>query len=84
MLGRLKMDIDECLQSYETYAADIFGHPPILHSLIPLSKILGHTKYGSRILDKASRRVVKDFGKSSDGQLWKINTFAAPQDHCRT
>ena len=84
MLGRLKMDIDECLQSYEIYADDIFGHPRIFHSLTPLGNLFNRTKYGSRVLDKASRRVVKDFGQSSDGRLWKINTFAAPQDHCRT
>ena len=83
MLGRLKMDIEDCLISFETYADEIFGHPRIFNSLT-LGSITNRTKYGRRILEKASRRVVKDFGQSPDGRVWKINTFAAPQDQCRT
>ena len=83
MLGRLKMDIDECLSNFERYADEIFGHPRMFNSLT-LGSITNRTKYGRRILEKASRRVVKDFGQSPDGRVWKINTFAAPQDQCRT
>ena len=82
MLGRLKMDIDECLVSFETYADEIFGHPRMFNSLT--LGITNRTKYGPRILEKASRRVVKDFGKSPGSLDWKINTFAAPQDQCKT
>ncbi|KAL8791757.1 MAG: hypothetical protein Q9195_005633 [Heterodermia aff. obscurata] len=82
MLGRLKMDIDECLINFETYADEIFGHPRMFNILT--LRITNRTKYGRRILERASRRVVKDFGKSPDGRVWKINTFAAPQDQCRT
>ena len=77
------MDIDECLISFETCADEIFGHPRMLNSLT-LGSITSRTKYGRRILEKGSRQVIKNFGKSFEGRVWEINTFAAPRDQCRT
>ena len=80
MLGRLKMDIDQCIRSYEIYANDIFSHPRRFRGV----PILGdRTKYGRKILERALKKVVGDF-QDRDNHVWKINTLAAPLDHCRT
>ena len=81
MLGRLRMHIDQCITSYEIYANNIFGHPRRFSSLLALRD---RTKYGRKMFERASKKVVDDFGQDRDNRKWKINTFAAPQDHCRT
>lgn len=76
------MDIDECIKSFETYANDIFGHPRFFTVL--RFGITNRQKYSNRNVEKAVRKVARDYGKVQDGRTWKINTFAAPHDHCRT
>lgn len=81
MLGRLKMDINKCIESYEIYANEVFSHPRRFSRLLVLRD---RTKYGRKVLERASKEVVGDFGRDRDDHAWKINTLAAPLDHCRT
>ena len=82
MLGRLKMDIDQCIRCFEVYAADILEHPRFLATL--MFGIRNRPKYSISNVENALIKVVKTYGMDGGGPTWAKKLFAAPYDHCRT
>lgn len=64
MLGRLDMDIDECIDAYSELTAVVFGEKL---SSIPIN-IKGHitARFDSARLESAIRKVVEDSGVSKE------------------
>jgi hypothetical protein len=64
MLGRLEMDVDECIGAYSDLAAAVFGQKL---SSIPVN-FKGNVKarFDSAKLESAIRRVVEDSGASNE------------------
>jgi hypothetical protein len=64
MLGRLEMDVDECITAYSELAAAVFGEKL---SSIPVN-IRGDVKarFDSAKLEAAIRKVIKNSGASED------------------
>lgn len=83
MLGRLEMSVDQCLESFQDHADDVFGHPQ------PLFKALGSKflhKYSDERLIRAARSVVGVFGRRPYVKTLKgkESQFAAPGSRCKT
>jgi patatin-like phospholipase/acyl hydrolase len=81
MLGRLKMSEDQCLETFQKYADEVFSHPRWQYRL---SFGLIAPKYSDKRLIRATKFVIGDFDSSPVGDRWKRNTFASPNDSCRT
>lgn len=64
MLGRLEMDVDECIGAYSDLAAAVFGGKL---SSIPVN-VKGNVKarFDSAKLESAIRKVVEDSGASNE------------------
>jgi hypothetical protein len=64
MLGRLEMDVDECIGAYSDLAAAVFGQKL---SSIPVN-VKGNVKarFDSAKLESAIQRVVEDSGASNE------------------
>ena len=64
MLGRLEMDVDECIGAYSDLAAAVFGEKL---SSIPIN-FRGNVKarFDSAKLESAIQRVVEDSGASNE------------------
>ena len=65
MLGRLRMTVPQCLEIYRQVGDDLFGHR---RNTLPLA-----TKYHHKPLEKAVRRIVREFCKhhnNCDGNDW--------------
>jgi hypothetical protein len=64
MLGRLEMDVDECITAYGNLAAAVFGEKC---SMFPVT-IGGQSKapFDSAKLEDAIRNVIKQSGASED------------------
>lgn len=64
MLGRLGMDVDECIGAYSDLAAAVFGEKL---SSIPIN-VKGNFKarFDSAKLESAIRRVIEDSGASNE------------------
>jgi hypothetical protein len=56
MLGRLRMGIDECIEEYEKFGGDIFGHPrwASIRGPVPFPR----DKYSGQRLQKVVEEVV--------------------------
>lgn len=67
MLGRLEMDIDQCIIAYTSLAETVFG---VKKGLLPFN-IKGKVKsqFDSTKLEKAIRKTIKDSGISETGLL---------------
>jgi hypothetical protein len=78
MLGRLEMDVDECIDAYSDLAAAVFGEK--LRS-IPFNFFKGDitARFDSVKLESAIRKVVEDSG-ASDQDLFNDGT----KHGCRT
>lgn len=80
MLGRLRMNIDDCISDYETLGADVFGHSRCFHIRSPLFWI--RDKYSERKLEKVLKSVVSE-------RVPKVasfpggNNFAFDENRCR-
>ena len=57
MLGRLRMNIDDCIKDYETLGEKVFGHSRWFHLRSPLFWI--RDKYDHRVLEDVVREVVR-------------------------
>jgi hypothetical protein len=78
MLGRLRMGVPDCIETFEKYVGDVFGKSRNL--LWPFIT----SKYGGRTLLKAINEVVKDYQPESDDQAYRHNIFATLGDSCQT
>ena len=79
MLGRLSMDVEECIAAYEQLADRVFGHPRRFHIRKP--PWIPRDKYNHKNLEDVLKDIVKL--KSHSG---KANaSFRQPnEDMCRT
>ena len=81
MLGRLRMNIDDCIADYETLGGDVFGHPRWFHLRSPLW--WPRDKYNHKVLETVIKDVVKH-------RAPRIETFPGGQNfsfdenRCRT
>lgn len=77
MLGRLCMDVEECLEAYESLADRVFGHPRRFHIRKP--PFIPRDKYNHRNLEDVIKEIVmRKSGKAS-------TLFRQPkEDMCRT
>jgi hypothetical protein len=67
MLGRLEMDVDECIAAYSELAAAVFGENL---SRIPFSmKGKIQARFDSAKLESAIRKVIRSFGASETDLL---------------
>ena len=79
MLGRLLMNVDECLEAYENLADHVFGHPRRWHIRRP--PWIPRDKYDHRRLEK----VIKDIVKERSPKAHSSTEFRQPcEDMCRT
>ena len=80
MLGRLRMNIDDCIVEYENLGSKIFAHPRWFHYRTAL--FWAREKYDHKILKNVISEVV-------DNKVPKINkfpggkTFACDENRCR-
>jgi hypothetical protein len=81
MLGRLRMNIDDCIEDYETLGEKVFGHSRWFHLRSPLFWV--RDKYNHRVLQDVVRKVVRE-------RVPKVATFpggqnfAFDENRCRT
>ena len=59
MLGRLRMNTDDCIKEYETLGAKVFGHSRCFHLRSPFFWPRG--KYNHKVLQEIVRDVVKRY-----------------------
>ena len=78
MLGRLKMQEDQCLDAFSKYASEIFSHRR------KMTGFFRSHKYSAEILNQAVKRVIGDFDPNPDNYQWKRNLFAEPGDRSKT
>ena len=79
MLGRLHMNVDECLEAYETLADHVFGQPRHLHIRAP--PWIPRDKYDYRRLETVIKEIVRE--RSPTGH--SSTDFRQPNEHmCRT
>ena len=81
MLGRLRMDIDECIEKYPAMAANVFGHPRTFH----WRGVLRY-KHDHGYLEQEITRLVESRtpeSQTSDGTQ-HFTLYRSPPDLCRT
>lgn len=80
MLARLNMTDQQCIDTFQTYAENIFSQT-LLHRVFGVFPT-GY-KYSSKSMIRATNLVVGSFDPTPEGQKWKRNMFAAPNTRCR-
>ncbi|TAQ86448.1 hypothetical protein B7494_g5222 [Chlorociboria aeruginascens] len=65
MLGRLRMNIDDCITEYEQLAGSVFGHPNIFHQTFLPTACLKRPKYDTRVLERVIQDVITRRGENS-------------------
>ena len=81
LLGRLKMSEDQCMESFQKYADEIFSRRGLFKRFVPTHLL---PKYGSDRINQAIKMVVGNFDPSPDSHKWKRNLFAVPGEKCKT
>ncbi|MCJ1450133.1 hypothetical protein MMC28_000462 [Mycoblastus sanguinarius] len=81
MLGRLRMNIDDCIFDYETLGGKVFGHPRWFHlrSILWLPR----DKYNHRVLNDVVMDVVRRRAPKIDSFPGGQN-FSFDENRCRT
>ena len=64
MLGRLEMDVDQCIEAYNGIAASVFGGGPSPGPVDPTGKVPAPFDLAS--LERAIRKMVTDSGASEE------------------
>jgi len=81
MLGRLRMNIDDCISEYETLGEKVFGHSRYFHLRSPL--FWPRNKYSAEALHNiivdVVRRHVPKVAEFPGGR-----NFASDENRCRT
>ena len=81
MLGRLRMNIDQCIEDYKRMGGVIFGRPRLLSMRGPLPA--NRSKYDHRKL-KAAVEAVVNRRLAGHGDHLGDHTFPSSQERCRT
>lgn len=81
MLGRLRMNVDDCISEYETLGAEVFGHSRKCHIRSPLFWPRDKYKYKTleRVVRDVVRRRVPKVAEFPGGR-----NFAFDENRCRT
>jgi hypothetical protein len=86
MLGRLKMNVDECIEAYQTLGDDIFGRPRLRH--IRQLKIpflwWPRSKYNKQKFEDIIQGFVNKYEPRPAGDPAGKDYLADPEDHCKT
>lgn len=79
MLGRLRMDVNDCIKQFETYVTDVFGEGPrcLIYPFV-------REKYRGENLEKAIHKVINDIQPDSNQQSWERDQFFNLIDKCKT
>jgi hypothetical protein len=81
MLGRLRMNVDECIEDYKTMGGIIFGRPRLFSMRGPLPA--NRSKYDHEKLKGAVEAVVNQ-RLVGHGDHLGDHTFPSSQERCRT
>lgn len=81
MLGRLRMNIDDCIRDYEYFGERVFGHSRWFH--IRSLLFWPRDKYDHRVLEEAVQKVVETRGPHVASFPGGRN-FAFDENRCRT
>ncbi|KAL6712759.1 hypothetical protein ACLMJK_009697 [Lecanora helva] len=81
MLGRLRMNIDDCISDYETLGGQVFGHSRWFHLRSPLW--WPRDKYNHEVLKQVVMNVVKERAPKIDSFPGGQN-FSFDENRCRT
>ncbi|KKK13486.1 hypothetical protein P175DRAFT_0464503 [Aspergillus ochraceoroseus IBT 24754] len=68
MLGRLKMDIDQCIVAYTRLCKHVFGHKKRL-SLTTMGNIRGKPKYEGKKVESALKSILRELGHEDRDML---------------
>lgn len=80
MLGRLRMNIDDCITEYENIGSELFGKPRWFHIRSPL--FFPREKYNHKVLENIIQTIVNErVPKIADFPGGK--TFASDENRCR-
>jgi hypothetical protein len=83
MLGRLKMTVPVSIEKFERHTRKVFHRRT--WRFMASAGLFG-PKYAADRISRSAWSIVKevvDDGAERD-ERWKLNTFAAPTDHCKT
>ena len=81
MLGRLRMNIDDCITEYENLGEKVFAHSRWFHSTSPLW--WSRAKYNHKTLERVIQEVIRE-------RVPKLSTFPGGtnfgynENRCRT
>lgn len=81
MLGRLRMNIDDCIYNYETLGHKVFGHSRWFHLRSPLFWV--RDKYNHKELEEVIRKVVSE-NVPHVARFPGGRNFAFDENRCRT
>ena len=81
MLGRLRMNVDDCIADYEKLGYEVFGHCRWFHLRSPL--FWPRDKYNHKTLQNVVKRVVNDRVPRVASFPGGRN-FAYDENRCRT
>lgn len=81
MLGRLRMNVDDCIRDYEQFGEKVFGHPRLFHLRSPLFWV--RDKYDHKILEKVIKEVIENRVPHVPNFPGGRN-FAFDENRCRT
>ncbi|KAF1849072.1 FabD/lysophospholipase-like protein [Cucurbitaria berberidis CBS 394.84] len=81
MLGRLRMGIDQCLEEYESFGGEIFGHPRWFSIRGPLPSF--KEKYNGKRLQRAVENVVEN-RSSPEQKAVGAGYFGSARELCKT
>ena len=79
MLSRLRMNIDDCIEEYETLGGEIFGHPRIASIRGPIPAF--RDKYDGAQLKRVVEKVVS---RRLDNTPGEVAYFSSHQSICKT
>lgn len=80
MLGRLRMNIDDCINEYENLGGKAFGHSRYFHLRSPL--FWPRDKYNHKVLEETIKDVVRRNVPKVAGFPGGMN-FAFDENRCR-
>jgi hypothetical protein len=80
MLSRLKMDVDDALEQYNTVGNDVFAqYRPKITTVAGLVR----PKYGTKKIEKALRQVIEN-GSERECQASELRLHSDNTDACHT
>ncbi|KAH7342725.1 acyl transferase/acyl hydrolase/lysophospholipase [Rhexocercosporidium sp. MPI-PUGE-AT-0058] len=82
MLGRLRMNVEDCITEYQQLAGGVFGNPRTFHQTFLPTFWMNRPKYDAANLEAIIKRVVSRRGETSTDDVERY--FHTGQGMCRT